>query len=186
MTSTVTDVALTKDDIVALRSADSITFHYGPENTRYVATCIRAHTRNRFETPVIWTAKEQRVFPEAGSGTDRVRVIMPEASVMSGYAGEHGGSYWHADAKPNAVAFDMIHSASGMEWQTIVGLMRVGDTIHLAWSADNNNDNHRSVGFHCDELRLTIVHSETVSMTFLLTRSVGPHNSARMIRPDGL
>lgn len=180
-------VTLSSDDVTALRTADSVTFHYGPASTRYVPTCIRAHARGGYaDQPRIWTAREQRLFPEVGNiDTDRMRIVMPDRSSMSGYFGESGMSTWHGADRPQAVAYHMMHYASD-EWLTIANLMRAGDSVRLSWQADNNYDALREVGFHADELRLSVHRGESRVMHFLITRSVGPHNSARMIRPDGL
>lgn len=186
-TTTTTDTALSADDITALRMADSITFHYGPAGTSYVGTCIRVYLRGgHTDQPRIWTAREQRLFPEVGNiDTDRIRVIMPDRSSLSGYSGSSGMSTWAGSDRPQAVAYHTMHHRSD-EWETITGLMRAGDSVRLSWLAGNNSDVLRKAGFHCDELRLSIHRGESRVMRFLITRSVGPHNSARMIRPDGL
>jgi len=178
MTSTNTtavDTALSADDVTALRIADSVTLHHGPPNTSYVATCIRAHMRGGYSgAPRIWTAKEQRLFPTVGGAeTDRLREVTPERSTVSGYD-------WPAGTYPNVQAFHMLHHSTA-EWQTIAGLMRAGDTLRVSWTADNNCEAIERVGFHADELRVAI-HRNGRVMSFLVTRSVGPDNTARMIR----
>jgi hypothetical protein len=170
---------LSADDITALRMADSITFHHGPPNARYVATCVRAHLSGGFsDEPRIWTAREQRLFPsgDTGGGRDRLREVTPERSTVTGYD-------WPAGTFPDAQAFHMMHSITP-EWATIASLLRAGDTLRVSWRADNNNENHTGAGFHQDELRLS-VHRGARVMNFLITKSVGPDNSARMIRREG-
>lgn len=173
-TDTVT-LALTSDDIAALRDADTITFHHGPADSRYVATCIRAHMRGGYsDAPRIWTAREQRVFNTADT-TDRSRTVIPEKSTVRGYG---------APITDSAVAFHSLYSSTA-HWQTLVGFLRTGDTLRMEWIADNNNQNHEAARMHQDALYLHVLRGKR-DMTFLLATSVGPHNTARMIRPDGM
>lgn len=175
MTDTKTDTALAADDIAALKAADTVTFHHGPENTRYVATCIRAHMRGGYsDAPRIWTAREQRLFNGVpATNTGRVRTIAPADSTARGY--DQMGSA--------AVAFHSLYP--GAAWRTVTDLLRKGDELRVEWVADNNNQNHKSVNFHCDQLFLHVIRGDR-ELTFLIAESVGPHNTARMIRPDGL
>lgn len=176
MSNTALAVALTADDITALREADTVTFHHGPENSRYVATCIRAHMRGGYSSePRIWSAREQRLFNEADRSGDRERTIMPARSSVRAYGQVIGD---------RAVAFHSVSPARDT-WQTIVGLLRKGDTLWVEWVADNNNQNHEAVNFHSDELILHVLRGDR-GFAFKVAVSVGPHNTARMIRPDGL
>lgn len=175
MTDTALAVTLTTDDITALREAESVTFHHGPENSRYVATCIRAHVRGRYSEARIWSAREQRLFNEADRSGDRERTITPARSTVRGYGQTIGD---------DAVAFHSVSTARDT-WQTIVGLLRKGDTLWVEWVADNNNQNHEAVNFHSDELILHVLRGDR-GLAFKVAVSVGPHNTARMIRPDGL
>lgn len=178
MTTATETATLTTDDITALREADTITFHHGPENTRYVATCIRAHIRGGYaDAPRIWTAREQRLFDAPGRGvdTDRERTIMPARSTVRGYGQTIGDA---------VVAYHYM-GGSRDTWRTITKLLRKGDSLWVEWVADNNNENIESVNFHCDQLYLHVTRGDA-DMAFLVATSVGPHNTARMIRPDGL
>lgn len=65
---------------------------------------------------------------------------------------------------------------------SLVNRIAVGDTLSLEWIANNDNDNYRSVGFHRDELRLVIGHKNGKAERYLVAVSVGPDNTARMIR----
>lgn len=174
-TDTINDVTLTSDDITALREADTITFHHGPEDSRYVATCIRAHMRGGYsDAPRIWTAREQRLFPTQGHmDTDRQRTIAPARSTVRSYD----------EIGPAAVAYHYMYP--GKTWRTITELLRKGDALWVEWVADNNNQNHQAVNYHADQLFLHVKRGDR-ELTFLIACQVGPHNSARMIRPDGL
>lgn len=71
-------------------------------------------------------------------------------------------------------------------WHTIIGLLRAGDRLRLSWRASNNNENHRRVGFHADELRLRVGREAGRKgphrWEFKLVQQTGPDNSARMVR----
>lgn len=169
--TTDTAAPLTRDDLAALRAADGLTLHHlRPSDDRQ--SQIRAYLHGYGQR--IYTAREQVLFPTTDT-TDRSRAI-PVESDVSGY----GWPADHAGQESDTRAFAMV----GMNpiLRTIVSLLRTGDELHLLWQADNNNDNHRAVGYHADELRLFVRNRK---LTFPVAYSVGPDNSARMIRQHG-
>ncbi len=167
---------ITKDDIAAFKAAGSVTFHHY-KGTSY----IRLHTDKAFsdDTP-IYTAREQRLFPQTDVGRDRSRQIDTGHQIY-GYKIDAG--VWDDTSDPGCSAFYMFHFHSP-ELRTIADLLRAGDVLTLNWSADNNNDNHSEAGFHCDKLRLTVTRGDKV-MTFYIASQGGPDNSARMISRYG-
>jgi len=65
---------------------------------------------------------------------------------------------------------------------TILSLLKPGDTIRLHWLVDaHTNDYARQHGLHGDALRLEIIRKDKV-LTFHLTTSFCPNNSARMFK----
>lgn len=65
--------------------------------------------------------------------------------------------------------------------RTVLDRITIGSELSLLWVAGNNNQNIDRVGFHKDELRLRITKGKRIE-TYLLAVSVGPDNTARMIR----
>ncbi len=167
---------LTTDDIRALAIADKVSFHQY-KGRGYISATLDGYDSR------IFTAREQRTFP-ATDDNNRERQIETAAHMYS-YGDTDGTGGWTLETAPDAVGFAMIHTPSMSKiWHTIVKLMRAGDTLCLIWAGDNNNDNHRSVGFHADRLEIEIRRGET-ALRFQLFVQVGPDNTARMIRRHG-
>lgn len=172
---------LTSEDIAALRAADNVTFHHlrksdGPHS-------IRAYLRAYGEPP-IYTARQQRLFPESFASYERMRSIAVE-SQASGYStsgmGEWSTSY---GAETDVRAFASV-STINPSIRTMLGLLRAGDVITLEWVADNNTDALRDAGMHSDFLRLHVRGAKGRDLSFYVSGSVGPDNTARMVRRHG-
>jgi hypothetical protein len=65
--------------------------------------------------------------------------------------------------------------------RTLIGRLGIGDTVTLAWTRGNNNENNRGIGWSRDELRLIIAKPKGKTESYLVDVNVGPDNSARMI-----
>jgi hypothetical protein len=116
---------LNRDDILALRSADSVSFHVRPGVAPYVRASVDA--RRYDGSPVILTESAQRVFGTLDDYGTRYRDITVDATVR-GYA-ENGGT-WHGGE--SATCFDMITAPRYADrWQTIVATLRAGESLTL-------------------------------------------------------
>ena len=62
--------------------------------------------------------------------------------------------------------------------------MRVGDVLSLEWTAGNNCEANKTVGWQRDELRLVVTRGKR-RFVFLVDARTGPDNSARMVRRYG-
>lgn len=143
--------ALTKDDLKALRTADSVTFSHGSDGRHYVRG-IRRLTVDGFETEV------------------RREIRVP--SNIRSYDSDRKRSYGHA--------FEMINSAQyDDDWKTVVSLLRTGDELALLWYAGNSNAYVSDANLRRDELRL-IVNRGNRRLSFLIDVSVCADNTARM------
>jgi hypothetical protein len=174
--STTTDTithTLTRDDITAMTAADSIVFrmHHGDQPG------IRAIMRGDLAEPRIYTAREQRLFPNA-DGRDRTREIHTDG-VLHGYA---DNAQWRGDDFSSA--FEMINSSQYDHiWQTIVTCLRVGDRITLDFSGDRYTNGYVSkAGLHADALMLRVARDKGRELVFLVDVSVCADNSARTVR----
>jgi len=169
---------ITKLDIAALRNADSVTFHHFDGRS-----LIRAHIRWIRDSTPVYTAAQQRMYPspDQHNGRERSREIATDAK-LHGYKAD-GCDAWHGGDSPKASAFHMEFSMTA-ELRTIAELLHADDILTLEWTANNDNENNKSVGWHRDELRLIVRRGARV-MTFLIDVYVGPDNSARMIRQGG-
>ena len=175
--------SLTSADIAALKLADSVCFyHYPPVDGGNV---IRASIREGYtEGPVIWTARQQRLYPEI-ERAERQRTVVVD-SRMGGYAAGDE-SRWEGRDYPDAHGFHSITAPQlDRDWQTICKLLRPGDRLALKWQADNNTATARDHDLHVDELRLEIVRGDDpraeVRLSFLLEVNCRLDASARMIR----
>jgi hypothetical protein len=165
------DIApLDRQDVAALRAADSVTFH-----THKGRAFIKAHKRPAPGRDV-YSAREQRLYPVT-DGTERTREITADHSILGCESG------W-AELK-DAAAFYMIGTAQfSATWPTIAELIRAGDQLQLVWTADNNSQYITNAGLHADELALGITRGDR-TMTLKIGYSVAPDNSARMIDRNG-
>lgn len=188
-TTTTTTFGLTKDDMVALRSADSIVFRSYPRPDGRVSQIRAIRNRRTYDgSPIVFTAREQRLFttPVDGDPTERVRAI-PVAVTWTFHTDQRNERAEAATRfdREEAVAFSMIHSSQfDSIWKTVTSLLRVGDQLILGWVANNDNGYTRKANLVRDELHLTI-HRGDDRLRFLLAVSVCERNSARMVKPQG-
>jgi hypothetical protein len=177
---------LTADDVASLRKADSVTFHYFRG-----AGVIRTHLRGGYAPDKrIFTARQQRMFPNTDSySADREREI-PVITSMHGYT-DGGVTGWRLDkdASPsdcNPSAFHMEHSGQySPTWLTIANLIHAGDVLHLVWTADNNTGYITENGLHADELTIRVGRNGKIVHTLRVAHSITPDNSARMVQRYG-
>jgi hypothetical protein len=161
-------------DLQALRRADSVVFHLTGDGTAYIDAHLSTVTHPE---PRIFTATEQRLFPDI-DGSDRRRRI----PVTAGIVGFDDKRRWHEQGLPDATASAMIHVARLDElWRSIAAFLRVGDVVSLHWWASNNNGYITQAGLHRDELRLVIRRGRR-RWAFLVKVELCPDNTARMIR----
>ncbi len=189
MTSSATTTAtaagthvLTRDDVTALRGADEVMFHYGPQTGSIVRAGLRGERSSG--KPRVYSAAQQLRYPNTDTYSDDRHRDIPCGASMFGH-GHDTEPGWRAEDHPRAVAFEMFQNAAyNAAWRTIVELIKPGDALTLQWAADNNSDTVRKAGLHVDELRLLVRRGDR-TLTFHLQRSITPDNSARMIRRHG-
>lgn len=85
--------------------------------------------------------------------------------------------------------YSAFHSESSgpkynQDLATLWSRLRPGDALSLRWVRSNDNDNNRRIGWHRDELHLVINHKSGTVESYLVDVSVGPDNTARMVRKD--
>ena|SRR5690349_21407991 len=174
--------ALTREDILALKLADSVSFHYVDGVGKIYASLENREGR-------IFSAKEQKLFP-ATDRLNRDRVILVHTE-MSGYRDGGDSHNWRLDQYPKAAAFaSIIAPRFDPEWQTTVYILRPGDTLTLIWTADNNTETIRKASLHTDTLHMDIrrsarLASDPAVLRFHVDTRISLDNSARMIRRYG-
>jgi hypothetical protein len=158
-------------DVHALRAADTVTFH-----TSDARACIDACLSSAaFTEPRLYTARQQRLFPD-GDRLDRRRRITVAADI----AGFDTGHRWHEHHLPGAAALAVIDAGGLHEvWRSITSLLRPDDVLRLHWRADATTDALPDPHLHRDELRLSVTRGPRQWM-FLLDVQVRPE-PARMI-----
>lgn len=162
---------LDANDVFALRRADTVTFHtYQGEN--YVRAYLRDTGRNR-----VFTVREQEVFngDRTDARDDRYRNIRVLGMRVEDY-GPGGG--------PEITAYAAVmHADMSQEWRTIAAAIRPGESLYFRWVRDNNNQHYKEAQLHRDEFRLVVGRQgDAKSRSYLVEVSVGPDNSARMVR----
>lgn len=158
-------------DVQALQRAETVTFDTREHGSWVYADLFAPLTGE----PRIYTASEQRLFPDA-DGLDRRRRIAVAADV----AGFDDQQHWHEHHLPGAAAFTSI-SPAGLDevWRSIAAFLRVGDVVRLHWRAGNTTDSFVDPELHRDELSI-VVHRGRRRWVFLLDVQVRP-GPARMI-----
>jgi hypothetical protein len=162
---------ISKIDIQAMKLADTVSFHRVNGKNTIVAT-------KRVPKPKAFEDTERRHEIEVDGHVDHFRgdgeYALPYDTI------EHIHKF--------ASCFDMIHSSQySDEWQTIVSILRPGDVISLVWQgADNNGylNNAQGQRLYPDKLYLKVKRDGKRDMSFYLTDSICPNNTARMIRPS--
>lgn len=189
MTETFAARPLTADDLTAARRADEVTLHL-----HKAASIVRLYTRGRGE-PVIYSAAQQRLFADDTNFRDRRARDLAVSASAYGHGDDGGTGSWRWDAHGWSGGDQVdppscFYSAYARdEWATIAASLRVGDTLHLEWVADNNNGYSRDAGLHVDQVRLTAMPAKRTATTqprvWLIGWSVCQDNSARMVRRYG-
>jgi hypothetical protein len=152
-------------DVQALRRADTVNFR-----SSLSGSWIDAGLESRsVAEPRIYTATEQRLFPDADA-VDRRRHIV----VAGDIAGFDDQQRWHDRYLPGATAFASINAAEFDEvWHSIATFLRVGDAIRMHWRADNMTDSLIDPELHRDDLSIA-VHRGRRRWLFLLDVQVRP------------
>ena len=158
-------------DVQALRRADTVSFTAaGGAGLIDAGLTTLAGDESR-----IYTATQQRLFPDATGGDRRRRI-----EVAADIAGFDTSRRWHDHQMPGATASATIAGAQLHDgWRSVAAFLRVGDVIRLRWQADNNTDQLIARGLHRDDLYLEVRRGQHV-WTFLLEVSVRPPG-ARMV-----
>lgn len=174
-------VPLTRDDLAAMRLADSYSIH---THWSYKGTILRLYKRVMAE-PAIFTKREQELFTEPHTADTRARTLTIDG-VASGYGYGNGTAGWHWPSGFSSEVQEPVPQCffSGYdreEWKTIVRTLRIGSTLMASWVADNNSENIREAGFHMDLVRL-VATTGSRKDTFIVGWSCGPDNTARMVR----
>lgn len=168
-------------DVAALRTAERVTFHYHGGRSY-----IRAGLDTPYE-PKVYSAREQRVFPETrdAGASERARII--ECGVdLRGYTYEEDSELWYGDPDERAACYASIAAPRrSRTWRTVVDLLRVGDRLALLWVADNNTTVIREADLHADSMNLLVKRGQTRTLEFALDYRITPDNTARMIRRFG-
>jgi hypothetical protein len=162
---------LTVEDLTALKLADGVIFEHYLSGSERVCRVRLLLDGGYGDAPVIFTAKQQRLFPEVSQYTrDRVRYIAIESGSVEGH-------YYVQSAKYTPA------------FQTTVRHLRVGDELIVNFRPDaHTNDYLRKVDLHGDVCDLTVItrrmsaNPHGIREVYLIGTSTTPNNSARMCR----
>nr|BFE56378.1 hypothetical protein GCM10020063_009040 [Dactylosporangium thailandense] len=158
-------------DVQALRHAEALTFtaSAGAGLIDAALTSLGGGERR------IYTAKQQRLFPDTAGPHRRRRI-----EVAADIAGYDTGRRWHDHQLPGATASVSIGGAPLLDvWHSVATFLRVGDIVRLRWQADNTTDQLTTLGLHRDDLSIEVRRGARL-WTFLLHVAVRPPD-ARMI-----
>ena len=145
---------LDASEIRALRNADKLIFSTHDGRTEIRAVMDQDNSPTGFE--------QARAIPCAVSVVDYADGLLTDGGISA----FHMESYARDD--------EIV--------STFVRGMRKGDALELIWRRNNNNDNLRSVEYSLDELHVVVIKPSGQRNRYLVKVSVGPDNSARMIK----
>ncbi len=177
-----TEATLTPAGLAALKLAEEVTLHLNRDGS-YMAARLRDHSYGG--EPRIYTAREQRLFPETATSLGRLRRIPTDVGVYvygnEGSTHDSGGwSYSGSEERESRPGcFYTWHDRDLVA--TVAGVLRAGDHLRLTWIGSNNNGYLKDAGLHADQVALVVPRGHK-KLKFLLGVSVAQDNSARMIR----
>lgn len=181
---TITAVPLTAEDVAAWKLSTDWSLHTHPTLDVGAGSIVRLYVRV-WNTPPIFTTRQQRLFPNTFSTTQRTRDIMVDASAH-GYDNEIASTGWTWPSwtgaerqEPVPACFDM--GSSDAMFQTIGRALKVGSVLSLKWTADNNTETAREAGLHLDEVRL-VADTGTRKDEWAMGHATCRDNSARMVQ----
>lgn len=164
-------------DVQALRRADAVRVHAAAG-----VGLIDASLTALAGEPRIYTATEQRLFPDTDGLARRRRI-----AVAADIAGFDNQRRWHDHHLPGATATTVFGCAQLHEvWRSVAAFLRVGDIVRLRWHASTNTgtdtDRLTAGGLHRDELHIEVRRGRR-TWTFLLAVTVGPSNLRMVTAP---
>ena len=159
-------------DVQALRGADAVSFHTTGDGVARIHACLSSAA---FGQPRIYTARQQRLLPDADHRDRRRRI-----EVAADIAGFDAQRRWHEHHLPGATALTIIDAAQLDEvWRSVATFLRPGDMLRLHWRADSPTDALSDPDLHRDELCIAVTRGARRWM-FLLDVQVRP-DPVRMI-----
>lgn len=157
---------LTRNDIRAMRMADSVHFHTY-QGRSWIVVELRNSNDDR-----IFTVAEQQLFTETGKYSgERSRDIAVDCARLEDYSGRSGDYQAFVSCCPKEV------------WLTIAAALRPGDMLGFHWVASNNSYGMTRIGYHHDQLRLGASDPKRKNNRHWIVRDeFGPDNFARMVQ----
>jgi hypothetical protein len=171
--------ALSKQDVQALRKADTVVFHHDRLGDRKNGNsgrirCIKRTSQAEMERDP-YAPQDREYELEVDSWITLGHDSIPDGETLSDFRDKIRGSEvvspYHGYIGGNALS-------------TCIGLMRVGDFVKLRWYYGAGNTHTDRANLHRDHLELQIERPQSKGvklMTFLLRVGVCEDNSARML-----
>jgi hypothetical protein len=154
---------LTTEDIREMKQADNVAFHLLPRHAEQPASLIRC------------------TFEPKGKRTGE-----QDYTIHAGYRLSYGTTddREYLGDRPSAFHLEFATSLPESQWQSLVSLMRPGDTLTLEWYAGSHSTKQlEKLGLSSDSLTVAIVRKNGTVARFLLeVHTTDTHSPARMIR----
>lgn len=173
---------LTSEDLAALRMANEHSLH---TTSHFKGSELHLYTRGT-GNPVVFSKRQQVLFPETHTHNTRVRTIVIDGSAHGyGFNGNGSGGWrwpsWSGAHRQEPFPECFFFGYQGDEWSTIVRTLRAGTVLKVMWTADNNTELAREANLHLDTVRLIATTGTRVD-TFNIGWAAGRNNTARMIQ----
>lgn len=182
---TITDYALNKDDIAAIKEAHSLVVFWRPDLSEGPVSGIRlgidvSLSYDNAEVKLARIVKSGRWTRTYASehSVDFNRTI--PAGLAGGVTLYQGDSIDRSPARSAVWVETMLRSDTAV--RSVLLLLKAGDQIAVKFVGSNNSDTLRNVNFHRDECYLQIHRNGKLFGEFLMDVMVGPDNTARMVQ----
>lgn len=170
---------LSKQDIQALKLADTVVFHHDRLGDRKNGTlgrirCIKRTKQSELDRDP-YAPQDREYELEVDSWVNLAHDSVPDGESSSDFRDKIRGS---------EVMYPYHGYIGGNSLSTCINLMRAGDIVKLKWFYGDGNHHTEKANLHRDHLELQLERpgkKESKLMTFLLRVGICEDNTARML-----
>lgn len=170
-TITPTDTALTREQVKAIRNADTVVLRWD-------------HTDS--ERPDVLELVKETERTD-GFGREDIRLPLPCPARVANYGQSTLGEEGERLRKAISGDWVILNVQHQDEYRTFASFIKPGDALEQSWVVDNRNSLLKEAGLTLHELKLRVLRGgdQVKVYTFMLDASVlNPHNTADRVRRE--